>query len=97
MVIVGANVELLTAFDNAKDQIRVNAVCPGWVDTPLTDTALERAPFLKHSAHKDNLLGRIATAEEVADYILFLSSPFASYINGTGLTIDAGTSLGVRT
>ena len=84
-----------TAIDNAKSHVRVNAVCPGWVDTPLTDATVRWWPYLEKSVHEGNLLGRIATVEEVADYIVFLCSPFASYINGTGLVIDAGASCGV--
>lgn len=73
--------------------IRVNAVCPGWVDTPMVQSAIEQNPVLKHAIDNITPLKRAATVDEVADYISFLSSPSASFINGTALPIDAGFTL----
>lgn len=49
---------------------------------------MERVPQLEQVVKAVSPLGRVATVEEVADYIVFLCSPGASYINGTGLPID---------
>lgn len=76
--------------------IRVNAVCPAWVDTPMNRASLRRVPYLEQAIKAISPLKRVATVEEVADYIVFLCSPSASYINGTGLAIDAGITLGVH-
>ncbi|KAI4115300.1 MAG: hypothetical protein LQ345_004077 [Seirophora villosa] len=81
------------AIDNVKNGIRVNAVCPSWVDTPMMQASLERIPPLGGIIKAASPLGRAAEPEEVADYIVFLCSPSASYINGTGLIVDAGLTL----
>ncbi|KAH8697356.1 oxidoreductase [Talaromyces proteolyticus] len=81
------------ALDNIKNQIRVNAVCPTWTNTPMLQASLKRVPILEQSIQKFSPLGRAATTEEVVDYIMFLSSPSASYINGTCLMLDAGLTL----
>lgn len=82
-------------MDGVKAHIRVNAVCPSWVDTAMNQASLQRVPQLGQLIKAISPLGRVATVEEVADYIVFLSSPSASYINGTGLLIDAGISAGI--
>ncbi|KAK7745867.1 hypothetical protein SLS53_002585 [Cytospora paraplurivora] len=84
------------AIDCVKPNIRVNAVCPSWVDTPMNHASLQRVPYLEHAIKAVSPLKRVATVEEVADYIVFLCSPSASYINGTGLPIDSGITLGVH-
>ncbi|KAL1984530.1 hypothetical protein VTN96DRAFT_9030 [Rasamsonia emersonii] len=81
------------ALDNIKHQIRVNAVCPSWTDTPMLQASLQRVPQLGPIIQRFSPAGRPATTEEVVDYILFLCSPSASYINGTSLLIDAGLTL----
>jgi NAD(P)-dependent dehydrogenase (short-subunit alcohol dehydrogenase family) len=86
-----------TAVDNLKHQIRVNAICPSWVDTPMMDRKLKEIPKLELVVKKMSPLGRMATVEEVADVIVFMCSPSASYVNGTGLLIDAGLSLTAHT
>ncbi|KAI1098690.1 NAD(P)-binding protein [Jackrogersella minutella] len=81
------------AIDAFKSQIRVNAVCPSWVDTPMNHASLERVPQLAQIIKAVSPLQRVATTEEVVDYIVFLCSPSSSYINGTGLIIDVGATL----
>lgn len=81
------------ALDNAPYKIRVNAVCPSWVDTPMTDEAIEGDPNLKHIIRRVVPLGRIAHPEEVSDAIMFLSSPRSSYVTGGGLLVDGGATL----
>ncbi|RKU05099.1 short-chain dehydrogenase [Burkholderia sp. Nafp2/4-1b] len=83
-------VKLLTqtlAIDYGQHNIRVNAVCPGYIDTPL----------LKHlpDAQKEALIalhpiGRLGKAEEVANAVLFLASDEASFVNGASLMVDGG-------
>ncbi|ETS80725.1 hypothetical protein PFICI_08254 [Pestalotiopsis fici W106-1] len=76
-----------------KSAIRVNAVCPAWVDTPMVQVAAEKNPMLKYAISNITPLNRAATVDEVADYIVFVSSPSGSFINGTALPIDAGLTL----
>ena len=78
------------AVDHAKDGIRVNAVCPGGVDTPFVGEV--PAPVMQRL-----MLGipmkRLATPEEVAAGVLWLASDGASYVNGVALPIDAGLTI----
>ena len=63
----------------------------------MLQASLKRIPSLGATIKAASPLGRAAGLDEVADYIVFLCSPSASYINGTGLVIDAGLTLTVRT
>lgn len=84
--------------DHAVDGVRVNAVCPGPVDTPMlarcaADAALSVGDYLDNVA-ADSPNGRIATPEEVASLVLFLASDAASQINGAIVPIDGGLAAG---
>ncbi|KAF5544159.1 2 hydroxypropyl dehydrogenase [Fusarium phyllophilum] len=82
-----------SALDNASHGIRVNCVCPSWTDTPMTRQALEGVQGLEEFVNAAVPMGRIATTEEVADAVIFLCSSRASYITGTALIVDGGTTL----
>ncbi|XDG07832.1 hypothetical protein ABKA04_007447 [Annulohypoxylon sp. FPYF3050] len=73
--------------------IRVNAVCPAWVDTPMVRNAAKENPMIQQAIETITPLKRAAAVDEVADYIVFLPSPSGSFINGTALPIDAGLTL----
>ena len=85
------------ALDHAREDVRVNAVCPGSVDTEMIHAAwkkfgdVEEARRLWSEKHP---LGRIAQPEEVAQTILFLASDDASFITGTALAVDGGILAG---
>jgi len=77
------------AIDFAKTGIRINAVCPGPVDTP----GLAEAPQEFRQRLKDeNPLGRIGKPEEIAAAVLWLCSDLAGFVTGTGVIIDGGVS-----
>ncbi|QSZ36201.1 hypothetical protein DSL72_007327 [Monilinia vaccinii-corymbosi] len=81
------------ALDNAAYGVRVNSVCPSWVDTPMMRKAMDDIPGLEKMIESAVPLGRIATAEEVADTVMFLCSPKSSYATGCNLILDGGTTL----
>ncbi len=92
----GALVMLTKAMakDHASDGLRVNAVCPGDVDTPMLASDAEASgmdldEYLEQAA-ADSPNGRVATPEDVAALTLFLASDLSSHINGTAIPIDGG-------
>jgi NAD(P)-dependent dehydrogenase (short-subunit alcohol dehydrogenase family) len=94
----GAIVQLTRAMaiDHARDGLRVNAVCPGDIDTPMLtneadDKDVDLDEFLAQAA-EESPNGRIGTPEEVASLILFLASDAATHITGTTIPIDGGGS-----
>jgi 3-oxoacyl-[acyl-carrier protein] reductase len=78
------------ATELARDGIRVNAVAPGFVDTPMT-AALP--PALRDKAAAGALLGRFGQPEEIASAVLFLVSPLAGFITGHVLVVDGGLTV----
>lgn len=72
--------------------LRVNAVCPGYVLTPMQEA--EYTPEMLEAVNADIPLGRHATPEEVAGLFAFLSSEEASYITGQAVIIDGGETAG---
>jgi NAD(P)-dependent dehydrogenase (short-subunit alcohol dehydrogenase family) len=77
------------ALELAPAGIRVNAVAPTFVETPLTEHFLADADFTREILSRIPL-GRIGTVSEVAAAIVFLASPAASLITGTSLAVDGG-------
>lgn len=81
------------AQELAPYQIRVNAICPGWVDAGFTHQALRDAAdpeALRVKASQLHALGRMAKPEEVAQAALFLASSASSFTTGTALFVDGG-------
>jgi NAD(P)-dependent dehydrogenase (short-subunit alcohol dehydrogenase family) len=84
-----------TAREYIADGIRINAVCPGVTDTPRRErrmahlTEAERAEQLR-SIVREIPIGRLASADEIASAILWLSSPASSYVVGHSLIVDGG-------
>jgi NAD(P)-dependent dehydrogenase (short-subunit alcohol dehydrogenase family) len=77
------------AIAYAGDGIRVNAVAPGWIATPLTQ-ALQDDPVRSGPILARTPLGRWGKPEDVADPVLFLASPAARFITGVVLPVDGG-------
>ncbi len=78
------------AVEYAKDGIRVNGVCPGWIDTPFNDPVYELTPLDESSLGETIPLARQGMPEEIANAALFLASNEASYITGHNLVVDGG-------
>lgn len=70
--------------------IRINAVCPGIIRTPMLDRALEREPKREKSIVKVHPIGRLGEAQEIANAALWLCSDSASFVTGHQLAVDGG-------
>lgn len=77
------------AVSGATDNIRVNALCPGFIETPLTSGLLENSD-IERGLVKLHPLGRIGTADEVARCAMFFASDDSSFVTGTSLAVDGG-------
>lgn len=82
-----ANLTRALAVEFAQDNIRVNAVCPGYVITPLIDQLDEEAREYLVTQHP---IGRLGKPEEIAKAVLFLASDDASFVTGANLLVDGG-------
>lgn len=87
------NMTRAMALDHGKDNIRVNSVCPGDIDTPLLhDEAVQLgqddAEFMEEAA--DRPLRRVGQPRDVANTVLFLASDLSSWITGTSILVDGG-------
>jgi len=77
------------AIDHAREGIRVNAICPGPVDTPIL-AGVNAIPGIREVWDRTVPLGRFARAEEMASVVAFLASDDASYVVGAILSVDGG-------
>jgi NAD(P)-dependent dehydrogenase (short-subunit alcohol dehydrogenase family) len=88
------------AVEYARTSLTVNAVCPGYVDTPMTDQSVARVSAITGRSEAEsrgaitamNASGRLVSAEAVGQAIAMLCLPVSRDINGAALTIDGGTS-----
>jgi NAD(P)-dependent dehydrogenase (short-subunit alcohol dehydrogenase family) len=72
------------------DGIRVNAVCPGYIRTPMQDEAMAAVPQLEQMYERQCMLGRMAEPEEVGRAVRFLMSDDASFVTAEHLVVDGG-------
>jgi NAD(P)-dependent dehydrogenase (short-subunit alcohol dehydrogenase family) len=86
------------AIDLAQYGIRVNAVCPGWIDSEMNDNYFkkqqERGQETRAAISEQHPFGRIGSSDEAAGLITFLASDDASFITGVAAPIDGGLTLG---
>jgi NAD(P)-dependent dehydrogenase (short-subunit alcohol dehydrogenase family) len=78
------------ALEHAKEGIRVNAVCPGSVRTPMLARALQREPAIEKKLRAAHPMGRFGEPSEVANAVLWLCSEQASFVTGHELSVDGG-------
>ena len=86
------------AIDHGKEGIRVNCICPGYIDAGLAEGYFQAQPdpaAARASAGKLHALGRIGRAEEVARAAVYLASDDASFVTGTALVVDGGFGSGL--
>ena len=84
------------AMDHAQDGIRVNAVCPGDIDTPMTDLGwahLDLSSAEIREKLKEHIpLGKVGQPSDIAHAVMYLASDAAGFVTGTLLPIDGGTT-----
>jgi len=88
------------AAEYAKTKLTVNAVCPGYVDTPMTDQSVARVSEITGRSAEDsrdvitnmNASGRLVDPEAIGNVIAMLCLPLSRDINGAAITLDGGTS-----
>lgn len=78
------------AMEYAPLGIRINAVCPGVVDTPMLADLKERTPDAMDAVLRDQPIGRLGRPEEIAAAVLWLCSSAASFVVGAALEVDGG-------
>jgi NAD(P)-dependent dehydrogenase (short-subunit alcohol dehydrogenase family) len=83
------------ALDHGPDGVRVNCVCPGWIDTPMSQPFLDETPGGREFAGKIAPLGRIGRPEDVAEVALFLASDESRFVTGTSVNVDGGWTSGM--
>jgi NAD(P)-dependent dehydrogenase (short-subunit alcohol dehydrogenase family) len=81
------------ALDYAKSNIRVNAVCPGFVDTPMMQRFTGGTPQGRQMVANSEPVGRPATPEEIAAAVVWLCSDAAAFVIGHAMVIDGGQTV----
>jgi NAD(P)-dependent dehydrogenase (short-subunit alcohol dehydrogenase family) len=78
------------ALEYAPRGVRINAVCPGTIDTPTVADMLETQPDAIAQIMRDQPIGRLGSSDEIAAAVLWLCSPGASFVIGVALPVDGG-------
>lgn len=76
------------ALQYARLDLRVNAICPGWIDTPLTEQWLKSSSGTKEAVLQRQPIGRLGTSAEVAETVVWLCSGAASLVTGIAMPVD---------
>jgi NAD(P)-dependent dehydrogenase (short-subunit alcohol dehydrogenase family) len=78
------------ALEYAARGIRINAICPGTIETPMVTEMLAKEPEAMKEILRDQPIGRLGRPEEIASAVLWLCSPGASFVIGHALAVDGG-------
>jgi NAD(P)-dependent dehydrogenase (short-subunit alcohol dehydrogenase family) len=84
----------VAALDCARLGIRVNAVCPGPILTPMLEPLIASDPMMRTLLEAGNPMGRIGKPEDIAEAVLWLCSERAAYVTGVALPVDGGVVAG---
>lgn len=81
------------ALDYARDNIRINAICPGFTLTPLAREYLRKNPNVEADLLAKIPMGRGCSPEEIAEVVVWLCSDAASYLQGSSISVDGGITI----
>ena len=82
------------AIDYGRMGIRCNAICPGFIDTPLLNEVMDLMPAFKEDVVRETKVGRLGKPEEIAGAAYFLASDDSAYVTGHTLVVDGGYTAG---
>lgn len=82
------------ASELGPDNIRVNAIAPGWIETPMLDQALNNDPERKQKILSRTPKRKFGKPEDIGWAAVYLSSSAGSFVNGSVLVVDGGASIG---
>ena len=83
------------ALDHGPDGVRVNCICPGWIDTPMSAPFLNERPESRRFGEQIAPLGRIGVPEDIARVALFLAGDESSFVTGAAYNADGGWTAGL--
>ena len=78
------------AVDYAQEAIRINAVCPGYIRTPMIEQSILSDPVAEERVVSRHPMHRLGTPEEIAEAVVWLCSDAASFVTGHAMTVDGG-------
>jgi NAD(P)-dependent dehydrogenase (short-subunit alcohol dehydrogenase family) len=78
------------ALEYAKQGLRVNAVCPGVIETPMVQRLTDRHPSAAEAMVAGHPIGRVGKPEEIAEAVIWLCSEAASFVTGLAMSVDGG-------
>lgn len=81
------------ALEYATQNIRINAVCPGTIDTPMVEKMFETGDLSREDLARVQPIGRLGKGSEIADTVLWLCSPSSSFVIGQSISVDGGYTI----
>lgn len=81
------------ALEYATQNIRINAVCPGTIDTPMLEKMFETGDLSREDLARVQPIGRLGKGSEIADTVLWLCSPSSSFVIGQSISVDGGYTI----
>ncbi|WP_271829195.1 SDR family NAD(P)-dependent oxidoreductase [Commensalibacter communis] len=81
------------ALEYATQNIRINAVCPGTIDTPMVEKMFKTGDLFREDLARLQPIGRLGKGSEIADAVLWLCSPASSFVIGQSISVDGGYTI----
>lgn len=81
------------AIEYAPKGIRINAICPGVIDTPMVEQMVKSGDFSREVGASLAPIGRLGTEQEIADVVIWLCSPMSTFVIGQSIAVDGGYTI----